>query len=321
MEMNMTYYKLWLKVSDVWTYQTKCTGDALPKKKEDPPVELTRTEGLKLKSNHTYRITNLQDAPYGLYVCESITDEGQKGEFKYSAAVSAGQEAVVMDQAIAASTTYTIDFQNNTPDTWTLSVYQTLPASPGLKSLSWKQTTVPKSGESGVQWNINYLVGVANYKQSGGKGVYKASQKLGTQLGQKWACRFESGAQQLFEDGGANPGQVLIQNKSGELANLGIGMDGDLALVQSNVYSGNGAQFEVAPVYWVALYKDVVQGEVISGNQVHGPLQVVFPGGVTQLTYEAYIDGSEFVFGLQGGKALRAPLDQVEQRLRMLSAA
>ncbi len=119
--------------------------------------------------------------------------------------------------AALAGTVYTVDFINSTPDTWTLGVYQTLPASPGLTSVSWKQTTVPRSGESGVQWTVDYLVGIANYSQVGGKGVYKASQKLATNLGQRWAARFEGGAQQLFPNGSANPGQVVIDNEFGRL--------------------------------------------------------------------------------------------------------
>jgi rhizosphere induced protein len=234
--------------------------------------------------------------------------------------ISATATALQANVAGLASTIYSIDFQNSTPDTWTLSVYQTLPSSPGLKSVSWKQTTVPKSGESGVQWNISYLVGIANYKQQGGKGVYKASQKLSTQLGSKWACRFLDNTQQLFENGSMAAGQVVIENQSGDFANLGIGMDGDLALVQSDVYSGNSAQFEVTPTYWVALYKDVVQGGVISSNQIHGPIQAVFPSGVTRLTHEASVDGKQFVFGLKGGTALVVPLEQVERRLRALAA-
>jgi rhizosphere induced protein len=266
---------------------------------------LTDNQGWEAKGDVVMSISKLEFAAKSLGIPVSI---------------SATATALQVNAAGLANTIYSVDFQNSTPDTWTLSVYQTLPSSPGLKSVSWKQTTVPKNGESGVQWDISYLVGIANYKQQGGKGVYKASQKLSTQLGSKWACRFLDNTQQLFEIGSTAAGQVVIENQSGDFANLGIGMDGDLALVQSDVYSGNSAQFEVTPTYWVALYKDVVQGEVISGNQIHGPIKTVFPSGVTQLTYEAYVDEKQFVFGLKGGTALVVPLEQVERRLRALAA-
>ncbi|QJW98023.1 hypothetical protein [Frigoriglobus tundricola] len=220
-----------------------------------------------------------------------------------------------------AATVYHCDFENATKDTWTFCVYQEFPGSPGLDSVSWKQTTVPQSGESGVEWVIDYLVGIVNYKQSGGKGVYKASQKLGTQLGQKWDTRMESGAQQLFEAGSApQKNQLLIDNSSGLLANLAVGMDGDIAVVRSNVYSGNAAQFTVEPIYWVALYKDLVKGEVISGNQIHGPLPVKFAGGATSLVFRAYIDGQTFVFEQEGtSNRSTAPLTEMQARIAAVS--
>ncbi|MCT4581464.1 MAG: hypothetical protein N4A35_08615 [Flavobacteriales bacterium] len=218
-------------------------------------------------------------------------------------------------------TTYNIDFRNETGDTWTLCVYQKLPDSPGLDSVSWKQTTVPKKGESGVEWNIQYLACLANYKQIGGKGVYKSTQKLDTNLGQKWKCEFKDDVQQLFQDGSTTEGQLLITNKSERLANLAIGMDGDIALVKKDVYSGNSAQFTAKPKYYVALFNNLEKGEVISGNQVHGPLEVVFEGGQTSKEYIARIEGEKFIFEEAGSSnALEAPLAQVNERIKSLLA-
>ena len=218
-------------------------------------------------------------------------------------------------------TTYNIDFDNETPDTWTLCVYQELPDSPGLDSVSWKQTTVPKNGTSGVQWNIQYLAALANYKQDGGKGVYKASQKLDTDLGKKWKCEFKDAVQQLYSDGDTTIGQLLITNQSGKLANLAIGMDGDIALVKSDVYSGNSAQFTVKPKYYVALFSNLVQGEIISGNQIHGPIEVVFDGGQISKEYVAKIEGATFIFEEVGtNNRVVAPYAQIQDRIRSINA-
>lgn len=214
------------------------------------------------------------------------------------------------------ATTYSINFSNETPETWTLCVYQTLPDSPGLDSVSWKQTRVPTQGESGVQWQIQYLACLANYKQTGGKGVYKASQKLPTDLGMAWDCIYQDDVQQLVSAGSTTQGQLLLSNKSEKMANLAIGMDGDIALVKSNVYSGNNAQFVVKPKYYVALYTNLTQGEVISGNQIHGPLEVVFAGGETEKDYVARIEGSNFIFEeVNSNNKLVAPYEQVQARV------
>lgn len=58
-------------------------------------------------------------------------------------------------------TTYGINFANETPDTWTLCIYQFLPDSVGLESVAWKQTRVPRNGESGIQWDMEYLACLA----------------------------------------------------------------------------------------------------------------------------------------------------------------
>ena len=217
------------------------------------------------------------------------------------------------------STIYSINFENETPDTWTLCVYQTLPDSPGLDSVSWKQTKVPTHGSSGVQWGIQYLACLADYKQTGGKGVYKASQKLPTSLGKAWDCVYMDDVQQLIASGTTTDGQLLLANKSQKLANLAIGMDGDIALVKSNVYSGNNAQFVVKPKYYVALYTNLTQGEVISGNQVHGPLEVVFAGGETEKNYVARIEGSNFIFEeTNSNYKVVAPYAQVLERVEQL---
>jgi hypothetical protein len=220
------------------------------------------------------------------------------------------------------ATTYSINFENQTPQTWTLCVYQTLPDSPGLDSVSWKQTKVPTYGVSGVQWGIQYLACLADYKQSEGKGVYMASQKLPTNLGKKWDCVYQDDVQQLLSNGDTTEGQLLLLNESQKLANLAIGMDGDIALVKSNVYSGNSAQFVVKPKYYVALYSNLTKGEVISGNQVHGPIEVAFEGGETEKNYVAKIEGSNFIFEEIGSNLkVIAPYAQVLERVKMLELA
>ena len=216
-------------------------------------------------------------------------------------------------------TTYFCDFQNETPETWKFCVYQTLPSSVGLQSVAWKQTTVPRSGESGVEWNISYLAAIVDYRQMGGKGVYKATQKLSTELGKHWVAKLEDDAQQLFEEGEADQrDQILISNKSGLKADLAIGMDGDVSMVKAGVYDGNKAQFIIEPTYWVALFTDLEKGEVISGNQIHGPIQVKFLGGATQLKFRAKIENETFIFEQVGGTQIVEPLDQMYERIEQL---
>ena len=43
---------------------------------------------------------------------------------------------------------YTMDFNNNAGRTWTMAVYQTIPSSVGLDSVSWKQSAAPNGGQT-----------------------------------------------------------------------------------------------------------------------------------------------------------------------------
>jgi hypothetical protein len=188
---------------------------------------------------------------------------------------------------------YYIDFNNNTDMTWTMGVYQELPNSIGLESVSWKQTTVPTMGSSGVEWEVDYNVAIANYKQIGGIGVYKASQTLVTELGSVWECVFKDNVQQLVQSSGTAPADsIIIKNISNQMGNLGIGMSGQGSVFKKNVVSGATAQFQVTPTYYAGLFNNLVLGEVISSNVSVGPQKIVFPDGMNCATVNATMSGN-----------------------------
>ncbi|NEP76398.1 MAG: hypothetical protein F6K25_32605 [Okeania sp. SIO2G4] len=189
--------------------------------------------------------------------------------------------------------TYYVDFENQTDRVWTMAVYQKIPSSIGLDSVAWKKTIVPPDGESGVEWEITYLVALANYKQSGGIGVYKSSQKKkNISLGTQWKVVFKEGVQQLVPDGNAGSGDlIVINNDSNKFADIGVGMSGEASLYKKDVVSGSGAQFQITPTYYVGLFNDLELGTVISSNVVVGPLELKFPGGDNKAILKAYMDG------------------------------
>ncbi len=212
---------------------------------------------------------------------------------------------------------YFCNFRNETTQTWAMAVYQTLPNSVGLDSVSWKQTTVPQSGYSGVSWEVDYNVAIADYQQTGGIGVYTASQTLDTLLGKEWNCVYKDNVQQLESAGNAPQGnQILINNLSDRLANLGIGMSGQGSVYKQDVLSGATAQFTVTPTYWAGLFNQVVLGEVISSNVTVGPLELVFPGGLNAATLIATLDGSTINLKVEYGSQIVTDMETVKRRIR-----
>lgn len=185
---------------------------------------------------------------------------------------------------------YYVDFKNTTDRTWSMAVYQTIPNSIGLDSVAWKLSTVPQSGFSGVTWEENYNVALAEYRQDAPLGVYYSSQAMDTNIGYEWDIVYKHGVQQL-ELVQALPqdlkDHILINNKSGLEAHPGIGMAGMGSVFKRNVLSNASAQFKVTPTYWVGLFRDVQLGEVISSNVEVGPMKLSFAEGSNVATIEA----------------------------------
>jgi hypothetical protein len=174
------------------------------------------------------------------------------------------------------ATTYYVNFSNQTGQpggsgtTYTFGVFQTIPnmQPQNLQSVSWLQSTVPPSGSSGVSFQLTYNALLANYSQTGGKGVYSANQNVGSPLGTAWKVVYQNGVQQLvpYPDAPVPPpaDTISIFNASGLPANPGIGMSGAGSVYTNNVLSGAGSYFQVTPTYYVSAYTNLVLGEVIS---------------------------------------------------------
>lgn len=205
----------------------------------------------------------------------------------------------MISQKKVATMTYYVDFENKTDRTWTMGVYQEIPQSVGLDSVSWKQSTAPQGGSTGVEWEIDYLVAVANYKQTGAIGVYKSSQKLATKLGTKWEVIYKENVQQLNEIGTTQPGCIEIVNNSGKMANPGIGMSGAPSVFKRNVLGTSNTLFKVTPTYYVALFNQLELGAVISTVVSIAPLEVKFPQGTNKAVLTASLDGDNLKVDLQ----------------------
>ena len=228
-------------------------------------------------------------------------------------------EAYLTSLLDAGAQSYFVDFENDSDHVWTMALFQTYPDSVGLESVAWLQARAANGGESGVKWDVDYQAMLADYAQSDGRGVYKASQKKTTLLGKKWKVTYENGLQQLFEDGSADrPDQIVIANQSGERANLGIGMSGNGAVFKRNVYSGAGAQFIVKPTYWLGLFNDVVRGEVISSNVVVGPKQLVFEDGKNAATVVAYIKGDSIAMDIKYSTRSTTQVRAIDEHIKAL---
>jgi hypothetical protein len=167
---------------------------------------------------------------------------------------------------------------------------------------------VPTYGISTVQWNIQYFVCIANFKQDGLEGEYKANQKVDTELGKEW----KYDGLLLSEVGDTTEGQLKISNQSSKPTNLAIGLAGDITLVKKNVFTGGSAQFVEKPKYYLALFSKISQGEVIPGDFVASPIEILFEAGQTKKQCVAKLEKGNLVFEEVGtNNRVTNPYDQI----------
>jgi len=192
-------------------------------------------------------------------------------------------------------TTYQLNCTNNTGSTWVFGVFQKVPHFEGLVSLAWKRSSIPQKGTALIEWDVDYNVALTDFKQINGIGVASSEQSLSTDLGKVWECRYVNGVQQLFpvdDPGAVNPGELLIRNRSGRLANLGLGMFGTASIIQPNVEDGANAQFVVQPKYYLGLFNRLYKGEIIKSNVAAGPIELAYSDGLTKLDVTAQMNGA-----------------------------
>ena len=207
-----------------------------------------------------------------------------------------------------AVTSYSVDCINQTQETWTFVVYLQLPDAPGTESVAWQQITLPKGGQSPLEWTtaIDVCLGKVT---AGPPRVYKTTQLLQTEVGTAWNVTASGGIVELVPSGNPPllPTTVQIQNKTTAKVNVGYGQSGAGAVFAPDVPGNGSVAFYPAPSYWLMLTQNIVAGQVItSGSSVPQmsflaltpssvfvlPQQLVFPTGVTTATATAKMDGS-----------------------------
>jgi rhizosphere induced protein len=197
-------------------------------------------------------------------------------------------------------TQYTVNFKNNTDSVWTMSLYQLIPSNANLDSVSWQQTTAPPHGNGSppISWDSTYNVVLGTCSQQEATDCYHVSQILQCDLGTSWDIIFKDNVKQLVQSGVVRSDHIVINNKSGLIANPGIGMSGYPSVYNNNVLSGISTLFIANPSYWVGLFNELSPGDVIADNIIAGPLQLNFSTNITQALLTANITGQTLLLDL-----------------------
>ena len=179
------------------------------------------------------------------------------------------------------STTYSITFKNKTETAWHFGVYQKPPGSPGLTSVAWMVAPVPASGEGYGEFTLTF--GTALSHNVGD--VWSISQQRPAVMGKEYHVVFvDSNVPSIdpnpIGDAG-EPNQVELVNDTNIPLSLGFTISGDLVVVQEDVKGNETAQFNVTPIYYIALFKSIKKGQMVDSAIVIGPVVLQYTDGYT----------------------------------------
>ncbi|CAG8492125.1 10239_t:CDS:2 [Ambispora gerdemannii] len=206
-----------------------------------------------------------------------------------------------------AANTYYIDFYNDLPSNkeddgalLTFGLYMKSPRSPGMNNVAWLKADVPKKGMAGVSFKKEYHVISADYRDEEQRGVYTSHQMFKSDLGKEWTLtKYRRIAQFEKQTGYSGSSNVIsIKNNSGSLAHLGIGIDGQLASVKA-VYDGARAAFKINETYYVGVFSDLVEGQVITGDVIMASDAINFGAGYNCAKVSASLDGETFKLAIK----------------------
>ncbi|RUP48144.1 hypothetical protein BC936DRAFT_144910 [Jimgerdemannia flammicorona] len=179
--------------------------------------------------------------------------------------------------------TYHFKFVNNTPEPWAFCIWQKYPVDPAyqVKTLVWNKRDVPSTGEGNLYFDIKYSAIVGDVNDPDIHGVWQVSQSKDTVVGDEWTVDLDALNDQVLDKApsSAPPGHIIINNNSGQFANIGIGMDGSPAVIVPNVQGGANEDFNIHPTYYVGLTQNVVNGVSIDSVTFTSPQKVTFSNG------------------------------------------
>ena len=188
-------------------------------------------------------------------------------------------------------TTYYLKFVNLTNDWWHFGAYQTFPDAPGLESVIWKEYGLPTNGQVQIHWNMEYGVAITNID---GRNV-SALQIVSAQLGEMYQVITRDGitgidSNPIFTGGRSDIVSLRNNTSPAKDIDMGFALDGSIIAAQKDVGGQQQANYQVHPKYYVALFRNVQVGDLVTSDITVAPIAVEYTQGNTHATVTAYIN-------------------------------
>ncbi len=192
---------------------------------------------------------------------------------------------------------YRITCVNSSDKSYHFGVYQAFPNSPGLRSVAWKVRGVPPKGlvpsTADIDWTLTYGVSIAKWEPNGK--AYTGQQIANAVLGKVYRVVMTEGDIPAIDPtprGNTSEGVIQFKNNTDKPLAMGFTVDGSLITGSvQDVAGGESINFDVhpCPVYYVACYRSIEEGQVVDSGIEIGPVQVKYEEGNTKCSVEAAI--------------------------------
>ena len=193
-------------------------------------------------------------------------------------------------QGITMATSYTLRFVNSTQNPYHFAVYQKYPNSPGLDSVAWQVRGLGPGATNRVDWTLDYQVAIADWDANAGQ--FCGSQILSATLGQVYEVTTVQGDIPVINPTpieSTEPGLIKLRNNThpAQTLTMGFAIGNQLVAAEKGVDAGESVEFSVHPTYYIACFRDIKQGQLVSEGIKVGPVMVEFQHEFTDYTVEA----------------------------------
>ena len=181
---------------------------------------------------------------------------------------------------------YTVHFKNSTQSAYHFAIYQKYPESPGLDSVAWQVRGLGPDATNRVDWTLDYDVAIADWDAN--DCAYSGQEVEPATLGSVYEVTTEESDIPVINTtpiDTTGPGLILLCNNTKPTQNvtMGFAIDKLLVAVEKDVNAGETVEFSVHPEYYIACYRSIKQGQLVSAGIELGPVKLEFTDG-----YKAY---------------------------------
>lgn len=198
---------------------------------------------------------------------------------------------------------YNVKFINETPKSLSIGISQKLPNKPSLTNIVWDNFKIASGKSSTVSWKDNYGVSLCDYILIGGKRVYTPKVYYDAEMGDRWEVYFDNYQQLRKIDNDGSKDQISVVNSLYFNANIGLGINGGIALVENDVFYNCCSVFAMPIECYIGVYDDLMFKEVVDDVFCFAFKKIVFKNGLNNAKITAKIVRSNIKFDVEYSKS------------------